>query len=115
MELKQQSCRFCGFPVSENFYFCPGCGKKLIEPPITLLKTLGVYAISIFLPPFGLVPAVKYLLQNNPKSKKVGIVAIILTIISTIIAVWLTMGLINQMNQSIMQQANLDQYKSLGL
>jgi hypothetical protein len=115
MEPKLQVCPFCGFPVSENFYFCPGCGKKLIEPPLTLLKTLGVYAVSIFLPPLGLVPGIKYLLQNNPKTKKVGIIAIILTVISSIITLWLTLGLINQMSQSLGQQTNLNQYKSLGL
>lgn len=88
----QQTCKFCGFPVSENFYFCPNCGKKLKEPPLSISvgKQIGIYALSILLPPLGLGPGIKYILNNDSKAKMIGLVAIILTIISTVLTIWLT-------------------------
>ena len=110
--MEQTTCKFCGFPVSANFYYCPGCGKKLIEPPITTLREISVYLISIFLPPLGLWPGIKYLTQKNDKAKRVGMIAIALTIISIIITIWLSVAAVNNLTQTINSQMN--QYQNLG-
>lgn len=110
----QINCKFCGFPVSENFYFCPNCGKKLKQPPLStsIGKQISVYAISIFLPPLGLWPALKYIAQKDSKARIIGIVAIVLTIISTIITINLTLSFFSNPLGSDSKQ--LQQLQNLG-
>lgn len=116
MNPEQKICPFCHNPVVETFYFCPNCGKNLKTPPVstTVLKQIGIYAVSILLPPLGLWPGIKYLRQNSKKAKIVGLIAIILTIVSTTIIVWLAIGIINQASQSFTRQMNLNQYQNIG-
>lgn len=110
--MNQQLCRFCNSPVSANFFFCPTCGKKLHEPPITIGKQIGIYALSILLPPLGLWPGIKYVLQKDEKTKTVGIIAIILTILSTIVTLWFFSNIITGITSSI--SSPLNQYQNLG-
>ncbi len=105
-------CPFCHFPLNETFYFCPNCGKKLSEPPVSTAKKAGVYLLSIFLPPLGLWPGIKYLFSKNEKTKRVGEIAIILTILSTIVTLWLSVAAFNSLSQSVNSQLN--QYQNLG-
>ena len=105
-------CPFCHFTLLETFYFCPNCGKKLSEPPITTLKEISVYLISILLPPLGLWPGIKYLFSKNARTKRAGMIAITLTIISTIITLWLSVALFNNLSKSVNTQMN--QYENLG-
>ncbi|HUD09536.1 MAG TPA: zinc ribbon domain-containing protein [Patescibacteria group bacterium] len=110
--MEQTICPFCHFPLSQTYYFCPNCGKKISEPPITILKQIGVYLLSIFLPPLGLWPGIRYLLSKNQKTKKVGAIAIFLTILSTIITLWISVAMFNNLSQSLSSQVN--QYQNLG-
>jgi len=105
----QTTCPDCKANLSESDYFCPNCGKKIKEKPLstTLLKQLSIYFISFFLPPLGVWPGIKYLRQGDEKSKKIGLAAIFLTIISIIITSWLTMNLINSLNKELNNQLNL--------
>lgn len=109
-----QICPSCHLHLAENFYFCPNCGKKIKEPiaPVTIGKQIGIYALSLFLPPLGLFPGIKYLLQKEKKRKIIGIAAIALTIISTIITVWITINLTSQVTKTLDTQLN--QYNNLG-
>ena len=100
------ACKYCGQTVMSNFYFCPYCGKKLINPPITILTEIGIYLISIFLPPLGLWPAFKYLLQKDKKAKRVATIAIILTIISSIITIWISIISFNGLMKTVNAQLN---------
>ena len=111
--MEQTNCKFCGQAIFTNYYFCPYCGKKIIEPPITALKEISVYLLSVFLPPLGLWPGIKYLSQKNEKAKRVGLIAIILTIISTIVTIWISIGLLGSLTQSL--NAQMNQYPGLGL
>lgn len=112
--MEQAICKFCGQAVLSNYYFCPYCGKKLIEPPITAAREIGVYLLSFFLPPLGLWPGIKYLLQKSERAKRVGVIAIMLTIISIVITVWITMGLMGTVTQSLNAQMNQSQLQNLG-
>ena len=107
-------CSFCHFPLSENFYFCPNCGKKINDSlaPLSPTKQIGIYALSLFLPPLGLWPGIKYFFQKDPKIKKVGLIAIILTIISTVITLWGTINFVGKLNKAIGTEVN--QYQDLG-
>ncbi len=112
--MTELNCLFCHFPLAENFYFCPNCGKKIKDTPvsITILKQLSIYAISLLLPPLGFWPGIKYLLQNDPQAKKIGLIAIVLTLISTIITIWLTVNFITKINSTFNNQIN--PYQNLG-
>ncbi len=105
-------CQFCHSPISDNFYFCPNCGKKIHEPPITIAKQISVYAISLLLPPLGLWPGIKYVLQKEEKTKTVGIIAIILTIISTVITLLFFMNTLNSITSGA--GSSLNQLQNLG-
>jgi len=104
----QLSCPACKQNILTEYYFCPSCGKKLKEKPqsTTILRQILIYLLSIFLPPLGLWPAIKYIKQKDNKSKMIGCIAIILTIISVGISIWLYLGLINTVNQQLNQQLN---------
>ena len=63
------------------------------------------YAGSLLLPPIGLWWGFKYLKQNDGKSKHIGWICIVLTVISTlVVAVWsvrLFQGISTQVNQQL--------------
>jgi predicted nucleic acid-binding Zn ribbon protein len=100
MEIKPESfCPACkaAIPVAANF--CPICGKQL-KPDTRFFKKVIVYSVSLFLPPFGLWYAVKYLKQGDYESRKIGIISIILTIISIMVMIWITAGIISSLSQA---------------
>jgi len=110
----QSTCPFCKANVSPTDFFCPSCGKKLKEKPLStsIGKQIYIFALSLLLPPLGLWPAIKYLRQHDEKSKTVGCAAVVLTIISTIITIWITTNFIKSF------QAKMDNsmapYQDLG-
>lgn len=113
--MTELNCPFCHFSLNEDFYFCPNCGKEIKQAPvsISLLKQLSLFALSLFLPPLGLWPGIKYFSQNDQKAKKIGLIAIVLTLISTIITIWLAINFFGKINNTIKNQLN--PYQNLGL
>lgn len=99
----QLVCPSCHTPITEEEYFCPNCGKKLKDKPVStgVAKQMLVYLVSFFLPPFGLPWAFRYLKQPDQKSKIIGYITIGLTIISILTNVWLIMAFINQTQQAM--------------
>ncbi len=97
--MEKTICRYCHIPIVESDYFCPNCGKKLKNKPIStsVAKQALVYIVSALLPPFGLVWAVKYFWQKDEtkKSRNIGIVIIIITVISLALNLWWAVGLYN--------------------
>jgi hypothetical protein len=104
MESASAVCPSCSLPVLAAFYFCPNCGKQLRDKQIaiSLGEQVGIYLLSALLPPLGLWPAIKYLKRSDPISKRVGIIAIVLTLFSIIISMMFLSNIINQ----TMQQFN---------
>ncbi len=90
MENEITICPTCHQPILPTYYFCPNCGKEIQEKPepVSIANQIGIYALSIFLPPLGLWPGIKYARKKYPQARYVGIAAIILTIISTIVSLW---------------------------
>jgi len=105
----QVTCPNCKWSVSSSDFFCPVCGKNLKEKLLStsLTRQLLIYLLSVFLPPFGIWPAIKYLRQSDDKSKKIGLAAIFLTVISIVITIWLTAGFINSFSKGFSSQLNL--------
>lgn len=107
-------CPSCSFPTLEVYYFCPNCGKSLKKkPPSTSIgKQISFYLLCALFPPFGLFPAVRYLMQADSKSKIIGIVGIILTVGSLIFTVIVTMQIIGQVQKTLQLQQDI--YKQVG-
>lgn len=102
------TCPYCKANVPSSDFFCPACGKKLKEkPPSTSTsRQILIYLLSVFLPPLGIWPAIKYLRQSDEKSKKIGLAAIILTVISIVITIWLTAGFVKLFQKQLGTQLN---------
>lgn len=96
-------CPSCLAAVAADAYFCPNCGKALKNKPTSasVSRQIIVYAVSLFLPPFGLWYVWKYLRQADKKSKIIGAAALVLTIVSTIMTMWATKAMLDSINQSI--------------
>ena len=98
-----RTCPACKTLTYAVYYFCPNCGKQLRAKPLStsISKQIGVYLLSVFVPPFGLWPAFKYLMQKDMKAKAVGLTAIILTVLSLVITTYYTIGFFSKLNQFI--------------
>jgi hypothetical protein len=111
----QATCTYCKGNISSTDYFCPNCGKKLKEKPLStsLLRQVLIYSLSFFLPPLGIWPAIKYLRQQDQKSKNVGLVALILTVVSIVITIYISIDLLNSYTKYLGDQVKI--YQDLGL
>ncbi len=96
-------CPKCGSAISPDAYFCPNCGNKIKNPPpsVSFGAQFGVYFVSLFIPPFGLWYAYKYLKHGGSAEKKIGYAAIVLTAIGIWLAVWTAQSLMNSLNQAL--------------
>ena len=101
--INQKRCIRCNAEVSENAYFCSHCGKSLpLKPANTSIsKQALVYFVSLFLAPLGLGYTFKYLRQSDKKSKIIGIVSLVLTIIAIVIVVTVSKQFFEQTYNSI--------------
>jgi uncharacterized membrane protein YvbJ len=99
----QLYCKYCGKNALPEDYFCSKCGKKLREKPqpVTVGRQILIYLLSFLLPPLGLWPAVKYLRQKDGKSKAIGYVAVVLTVIATVIAIWTSLVFMDYFNRQL--------------
>jgi len=88
------TCSSCKSRISPDYFFCAHCGKKLRQSPISLSfgKQIGVYALSVFCPPFGLFPAFRYLQQPTMKATVIGCIAMVLTSLSLIISTYFALS-----------------------
>lgn len=98
-----QNCKYCKNPIAENFYFCPNCGKKLKEPPFKFSweKTIVIVLESILLPPLGLFPGIRHLRMKETGAKILGMAALVITTISTIIMIIFLKNYINNVNKQL--------------
>lgn len=111
MDINITNCPSCHEQVSSGSFFCPQCGKKLQDKPLStsIGKQIFIYFVSFFLCPLGLWWAVKYLKQEDIGAKRIGIVSIILTILALVLAFLLTKEVFNIISQSV--NLNLNQYQ----
>ena len=105
-------CPKCHQPVEPTAYFCPNCGKKLRSPPLStsLSSLIVIFFKTILLPPFGLIWGIKYLLQSDKKSKIIGCLVLIITIVEIIWLIQSTINIMNLVNQQVSQQLNFQQF-----
>jgi hypothetical protein len=103
VENPETICPKCQNPVLPTDFFCPNCGNKLKENITStgIAKQIGIYLLSFFLPPFGIWPAIKYLRQKDSKSKTIGAVAIVLTILSLTLSFYFTKSFIDNFQSQL--------------
>ncbi len=91
------TCKFCKSPTQESFYFCPNCGKKIKEPPFkfSLAKAITVIVAAFLIPPFGIIPGVKYFLKDDRRAQFVGLITIAVTILATGLMIIVTSRVLN--------------------
>jgi hypothetical protein len=102
-------CPTCHQPVRLTDYFCSNCGKNLRPRPLStsFLSQIGLYLKTLLLPPLGIVWGIRYLRQPDTKSKIVGLITIVITIIEIVFLVIFTVNLVNTVSKQIYQQTNL--------
>jgi len=100
-------CSQCHQPVQPEFYYCPNCGKKLTEPPLStgVAAQAWLYAFSIILPIICFLAVsywqgIRYARSPDPKAQQIGWIAIALLALSTIVTFWLAAVWINSALQS---------------
>jgi hypothetical protein len=99
-------CPTCHVNVRITDYYCFNCGKNLHEKPpsLSIITMVSIVIGSLLLPPMGIIWGVRYLKQSDVKSRLVGLVAILITIIELIWLTFITIGLINQINSQVNSQ-----------
>lgn len=97
------ACKVCKYVIQESWYFCPNCGKKLKHKPRSnsVWSQIKVYAISILFPPLGIFPGLGYLLERNNKSKLIGLICIILTLLSLYVSIIYITNLLKQVDTEL--------------
>lgn len=105
----QLNCSDCKQNILQQYNFCPNCGKKLknVVLPISISKQILIYLLSFFLPPLGLWPGIKYLRQQEDKSRRVGFIALILTLLSTAISIWFYFEFMKIVGQQLNSNFNI--------
>lgn len=113
--MEQDICPTCHQPILPQYYFCPNCGTKLKQAPLStsIWTQAGIYAFSIILPMICFIfvtrwPGQKYFKSNDPKARQIGQVAWVLLALSTIFTIWLVFYLTNQAIKSSIDSINAD-------
>jgi hypothetical protein len=104
-------CPVCHQPVAETYYFCPNCGAKIHEPPLStsLFTQAWIYAFSLILPVMCYLfitrwPGIRYLRSKDEDARTVGTIACGLLALSTFATmyyayVWTEDAIQSQVNQ----------------
>ena len=108
-------CAVCHQPILPSYYFCPNCGAKIDGKETPLETTIGaqikIYALSIILPMvlflfYSKWHGIKYYKSTDPKAHRMGQIAWILIILSTIVTIWLAYISYVGMTQAIESSIN---------
>lgn len=102
----QEFCPHCKSAIPQGVNFCPNCGHQIREPKLTTGKKIGLYIFSILVPPFGIIPAIRYLRNSDPSTKKVGTILLVLSILSFAVNLWIGIYFMNTLNATINKQLN---------
>jgi len=111
----QTTCPSCSSLIGVPADFCPSCGKNLKVKPLStgMGAQIGLYLVSVLLPPLFLGWTLKYLKSTDPKAKQIGMISLGLTIVTLIAVIWLSISLAKNLNQEVNQQ--FQQYQDIGL
>ena len=96
-------CKNCRAAVTPDEYFCPNCGKKLKDksPATTAAEQAKVYIISLVFWPFGSIYIWRYLRQEDAKSRMIGWIALVITLVIGILVAWTLQVFIGEFNKQL--------------
>jgi len=91
------------------------CGKNIKEStlPISMGSQVTTYLVSLLFPPLGLWPGVKYLTSKRPNGKMVGTIALLITLVATILLFVITIQIANRISAEI--NSSFQKYQNVGL
>jgi hypothetical protein len=100
--------------VRPEYYFCPNCGKKLEDAPLstTIWAQIWLYTFTLILMPITCYlvytrwQGLKYFRSQDPKAHRMGVTSIVLLIISIILLVWYTWQGTLWLQQYVQTQVN---------
>lgn len=100
------TCRYCSQPITTFDYFCPSCGKKLKEKPISteFWPLVWLFVLSLFFPPFGLGKTIRYIRSEDEKAKVMGWLSLIVTVVAIIVTIWISKTAMDNVNKQINTQ-----------
>lgn len=99
-------CPFCHVAVRPADYFCSNCGKNLHAVPLgtSVFDQAKLYLGSVFLAPMGIFWGMRYLREKSDSSKIVGVIAMLLSLVTLIVAIQYTVTFVNTINSQIGSQ-----------
>lgn len=120
--LSKAICPQCHQPIVPQYYFCPNCGKDLHQKPLSTSfgAQLWLYTFSVIVMPLTCCLAYHYwkgwtyFRSENPKARRIGLIAIILLVASFVFMTWLTIAGVAWLQQYEQNQTNADM-SSVGL
>jgi hypothetical protein len=103
------TCPVCHVTVRPTDFFCYNCGKNLQQapPPISLNSQIGIYLGSVFLAPMGIIWGLRYLKQSDTPSKRIGVLAMALSVITILVVTRWLIGTYNAAMTQVNQIQNL--------
>lgn len=99
-------CRYCSQPITTFDYFCPSCGKKLKDKPVStdFWPLVWLFALSALFPPFGIGRTLRYIKADEEKAKMMGWISLIVTIFAFTLTIWITKRTMDNLNKQINSQ-----------
>jgi hypothetical protein len=79
---------------------------KTKVPSTSIGAQIKVYAVSAFLPPFGLVYVWRYYKESDRVSQCIAAIALVLTILMTVATIWITIDSLNLFNRMLKAALN---------
>lgn len=108
-------CGTCHQKIFPEYYFCPNCGTKIHEPPLSTTPStqLSLYAFSLILPAICFLfvnkwKGIKYLESQDKQARTVGIIASCILIISTVLTFWYAYTVTQKILGQALQGVNLE-------
>jgi hypothetical protein len=109
------ACPFCNNQIEAKAFFCPICGKKVREKPVSMgfWSIFLLFILCIFLPPLNIGLTIKYMKSADPKAKKIGIASLVVMLVVLVAAgistYYLTKYISDQVNTQVTQQLKMMQ------
>lgn len=103
-------CPNCKNQIDDKVFFCPICGSKVKEKPVStaIRQQIYLYLVSGLLPPLFLARTLKYIKSPDPKAKKIGWISLAIMITALTIGIWWAVVWAKNFNNSLNQE--MDKY-----
>lgn len=98
-----ETCPFCGHGIEAKDIFCSKCGKELpkVNTPLSLNQKIKIYAVDVFLAPFGLYWFFKYFRNEEKTKRKVAFNSLYITLVMIVFIVLINYFFLKSVNTYI--------------